>query len=152
MAAVVTNRPLFLVHVSVAVMDRDGRVLLVEEGKEASRNKWNLPGGHVDHNEPLPIAAERELREETGLTLPLQSFVGVYRGTQSIRFVFRAEFDPATEPVAGDEILAVQFAPLSDLAEWDDSQIVSPKILRAIAHDLFLGVAHPLSIFSLQPE
>jgi 8-oxo-dGTP pyrophosphatase MutT (NUDIX family) len=67
-----TERPRFLVHVSVAVMDGN-KVLMVEEEKEASRNKWNLPGGHVDYDEPLPLAAQRELREETGLDLPLSA-------------------------------------------------------------------------------
>ncbi len=141
------DRPLFLVHVSVAVM-KGHDVLLVEEAKPASRNKWNLPGGHVEHGEPLPDAARRELREETGLDLPLSGFVGVYRGTQSIRFVFRADPDPNREPIAGHEILAVAFRPVTELADLSDEQLVNPKVLRAIAHDLWLGTTYPLTMFA----
>lgn len=30
-------------------------------------NKWNIPGGHVDDNEAIHLAALREVQEETGL-------------------------------------------------------------------------------------
>jgi hypothetical protein len=38
--------------------------------------------------------------------------------------------------------------PLTELADLDDQQLVSPSVLRAIAHDLFLGTNHPLTMFA----
>lgn len=58
-------------------MDEESRVMLV---KHTYRPGWHLPGGKVDTYEPAILAAQRELREETGLVTELKdlTFVGFY--------------------------------------------------------------------------
>ena len=46
---------------------RDGAVLLTKDQSE--EEFWDLPGGGVDHGESLVAALDRELCEETGLSL-----------------------------------------------------------------------------------
>jgi 8-oxo-dGTP diphosphatase len=60
------NRP--VLGVSTLVVE-DGRVLLVERGREPLKGYWSLPGGHVEGGERLAEAAAREVREETGLVI-----------------------------------------------------------------------------------
>src|SRR5437763_5299830 len=112
------ERPTFLIHASVAVIDGD-RILLVQEEKPDCRGQWNLPGGHVDHNESLIPAAQRELLEETGLRLNLDGLVGIYQTPRSIRFVFRATATDQ-QPIAGDEIVAVHSVPLAGVLDMND--------------------------------
>ena len=42
------------------------------------KNKWNLPGGVVFKTEKLVAAAKRVAKEELGLTVKIERFLGVY--------------------------------------------------------------------------
>jgi ADP-ribose pyrophosphatase len=50
-----------------AVVFKEDKVLLVLRGKPPAENHWSIPGGRVELSETLQEAAEREIREETGL-------------------------------------------------------------------------------------
>ncbi len=52
--------------VSVALFKGEG-VVLVQRGKGIYRGFWSLPGGAIELGETAMEAAQRELREETGL-------------------------------------------------------------------------------------
>ena len=45
----------------------DGKILLVERGKEPLKGYWSLPGGIVETGEKLEEGIRREVAEETGL-------------------------------------------------------------------------------------
>ena len=67
--------PPFAVTVDVALMtlvDNELRMLLIQRGVEPDKGFWALPGGFVQENEDLLVAAERELIEETGVSAELE--------------------------------------------------------------------------------
>lgn len=54
----------------------DGRIVLV---RRQDNGRWSLPGGIIDWGETIPASVQRELLEETGLSLvKLNRLVGVY--------------------------------------------------------------------------
>jgi 8-oxo-dGTP pyrophosphatase MutT (NUDIX family) len=64
-------------HVTVAtVVEKDGRFLLVEE-KAGDELVLNQPAGHLDPDETLVQAAERETLEETGWQVQVEGVVGL---------------------------------------------------------------------------
>jgi 8-oxo-dGTP diphosphatase len=52
-----------------AVVFHEGKVLLVKRMKDPQKETWAIPGGSVNLGETLQEAAEREIKEETGLTI-----------------------------------------------------------------------------------
>ena len=52
-----------------AIVIKDGRVLLVKRSQPPSEGLWAIPGGRGELGETLQQAAEREIVEETGLTI-----------------------------------------------------------------------------------
>jgi mutator protein MutT len=57
------------------VFDESGRVLLQKRGDS---NKWGFPGGAIELGETPEEAAIRELKEETGLDVTIDSLIGIY--------------------------------------------------------------------------
>ncbi|NNG02063.1 MAG: NUDIX hydrolase [Desulfobacteraceae bacterium] len=101
-----------------AVVIHDGRVLLVKRGQPPSEDLWSIPGGSVKLGETLQAAAEREIKEETGLTVraghPVYTFDVVERDSDGrVRFHYvivdvSAEYESGT-PTPGDDAAAVQW-------------------------------------------
>ena len=52
-----------------ALVVKDNRVLMIKRGKSPSKGMWSIPGGRVELGETLQEAAEREVLEETGITV-----------------------------------------------------------------------------------
>jgi ADP-ribose pyrophosphatase YjhB (NUDIX family) len=57
------------------VVDATGRILFSERGDGGG---WSLPGGALDPLETPEDAVVREVREETGLEVTIDRFVGIY--------------------------------------------------------------------------
>jgi len=52
-----------------AVITKNKKILLVKRKNEPQKGEWAIPGGMVKLGETLKKAAEREVLEETGLTI-----------------------------------------------------------------------------------
>ena len=80
------------------VLEKDGKFLLVQEGK-VDIGEWNIPAGWLDLNEDIMAGAIRETKEETGLDVELTGFLGIYAGCKirdnkinhCVRIIFSAK-------------------------------------------------------------
>jgi mutator protein MutT len=67
-----------LVGVGVAIYDDEGQVLLVQRGRPPRIGTWGLPGGLIDLGESLQAAAAREVKEELGIDVAVQTMVTTF--------------------------------------------------------------------------
>jgi ADP-ribose pyrophosphatase YjhB (NUDIX family) len=70
------------------VFDRRGRVALVKQRDRAFRLRWTLPKGRLEAGETARAAALREVREETGLSIRIASYVGLHEGKRRVTHYF----------------------------------------------------------------
>ena len=106
------------------VVVRDGRALIIRRAHEPRRGEWSIPGGTVEVGEPLTVAVQRELREETGLEVVvgpvIEMFDRIHRddaGRVRYHFViidFLCEA-PVGEAVAGTDAEAVAWVRADEL-------------------------------------
>ena len=64
-----------IVGTGAVIRNEDNRVLLVLRRKDPENGKWSIPGGKVDPFETLESAIVREVEEETGLTVEVESLL-----------------------------------------------------------------------------
>lgn len=97
------NRPLVAVG---AVVFKEDKVLLVLRAKPPAENRWTIPGGCVELGETLQEASEREIWEETGLTIqagkPVYTFDVIERDQKGKILFHYVIVDLAADYVSGE--------------------------------------------------
>ncbi len=138
-------------HVTVAaVIERDGRFLLVEENT-VDGVRLNQPAGHLEEDESLVAACMREALEETAHRVAPESLVGIYRWTRPdreityVRFVFacRAVREEAGRALDEGIIRAVWLTPEEMRAQPE--RLRSPMVMDCV-EDYLAGQRFPLEL------
>jgi 8-oxo-dGTP diphosphatase len=128
------------------IVIQDGKVLLVQRGREPLKGYWSVPGGAVETGERLEEALLREVREETGLRVkPL--FLGAVFERLMPDAAARTEFhyvlvdyvceiegdvDAAAEPEPGDDAAALGWFQLDEI----ETMQMTPGTAEVISHAL----------------
>jgi mutator protein MutT len=122
-----------------AVMEQDGRILLVRRGTEPLKGHWTLPGGALELGETLSEGVVREVREETGLEVEpielIEVLDRIHREGERVRFHYViADF---LCRVTGGRLLAASDADDArwvERAEWNSHSalIVDPVTVRVL--------------------
>lgn len=145
------NRP-FLHVTASAVVEKEGRFLLVEEHAEG-RIVINQPSGHIEERE-LPLAATiRETLEETGWIYEPKAVVGIY-------FYFSPNSNVTYQRICftGDLIRHCPERPLDEVIlktlwltpaeiEAEAHRLRSPMVLRCVK-DYLLGKRYDLNLIT----
>jgi 8-oxo-dGTP diphosphatase len=66
-----------IVGVGAVILDGD-RVLLIRRGHEPLQGQWSIPGGALEVGETLNEGVQREVLEETGLTVEPVAMIEVF--------------------------------------------------------------------------
>lgn len=135
-----------------AIVERDGRFLMVEEIVPRGRSEYlalNQPAGHVEDGEGIIEACIRETLEESGYKITPKALIGIYlwknpkRGNTTLRFAITG--DISAQPVAAelDECIQQVHWLTPDEIEDRADQLRSPLVRTAI-RDHQAGQRFPL--------
>ena len=141
-----------------AVIERDGKFLLVEEMIDG-RKVINQPAGHLDPGESLAAACSREVLEETAHRFEPTALVGFYltRGAQDgqdvtyLRFAFSGTLGPREADRALDHgiVRTLWLTPAEIEASRERHR--SPLVWRCI-QDHLAGRRYPLDLVFADPS
>jgi ADP-ribose pyrophosphatase YjhB (NUDIX family) len=138
-----------------AVVERDGRFLLVEEETSHGR-RYNQPAGHLEPGESLVRAVERETLEETACSFEPTNVLGMYQyhsdadGVTYLRFAFTGNITAHDPGRALDHgiLRAVWMTP--DEIRRESGRHRSPLVMRCV-EDYLAGRRYPLAILHHHP-
>lgn len=140
-------------HVTVAaVIERDGKFLLVEEETDDG-HLFNQPAGHWEPGETLTDGVIREAQEETAYTFTPQSLLGIYswhhprKDITYLRFAFTGSVGAhdAQQKLDAGIIRAVWLTP--DEMRASRARHRSPLVLQCV-EDYLAGRRFPLDLIS----
>jgi 8-oxo-dGTP diphosphatase len=118
----------------VLLFDPSGSILLircVSQRPDGEFVFWLTPGGEIEPGETELAAAQRELHEELGLTVPLEGPVRVHENQfrhqgelrQNTDFYFRASCERDAPRLAG--ITAFEIALMQQIRWWTPAELAS---------------------------
>ena len=144
-----------------ALIERDGKILLIQENHPPDKGKWNMPAGKLDFGENPIDAVAREVFEESGLTFTPTALLAIHsihrkdivqgdlRAVHAIRIFFIGNAEGEVSLGHGDERDGAQ--------EIADYQLLTPQEILAmdnaairyhdtklLVEDYLKGVSYPL--------
>lgn len=98
--------------VAEAIIEREGKYLVVKAARGITRGRWSLPGGFLFFGESPDRAVEREVEEELGTACRVEGLLGVrakvgsHTGLHWLMFFYRVSLlgEPRPDP---DEIAEI---------------------------------------------
>lgn len=127
------------VTVDIVLFKAENQILLIKRKNDPFKDCWALPGGFVDENEDLEVAALRELEEETTIKLEKLSQLGAYgkpfRDPRShvVSVAYFTNVDKNTVAKAADDAKEAQWFAITNLPElaFDHAEIIKDAIAKS---------------------
>ena len=137
---------------AAGVVLRGDRALLVQRGQNPGKGSWQIPGGYVEHDEPIIPAVEREALEEAGIVAKVRDVIAFRHSvagaastaSTNIYVVFRLDETEMRDPVFdNDEITGAGFFSQDEMANMERVQGISLwAIQKALVAPSHVGL-HP---------
>jgi len=149
-----TNQPFVVVG---AVIEQDGKFLLVKETKKVSEGQWNLPAGRLELGENPIDAISREVKEETGFEFKPTHFIGIYSvfrkdlekkfniKPQIIEFIFCGKISGFRQKGLAEDISENKWFLPEEIYDMDN-EIIRDVQIKDVIKDYLEDKRYPLEI------
>lgn len=134
------------------IVEKEGKVLLVQEAKEKCYGKWNFSAGKLEVNESITEGALREIKEETGCDVELTGIVSIDYGkiedTAFMSIVFSAKLLHEEIKFNKEELLDVQWYNIDEVLNGMDDQLRNSGFIKHALINLKKGNIASLEILN----
>ena len=132
----------------------EGKILFVQEEKKAIKGLWDLPGGKVKHGENIYEAAKREVLEETGYDIKIDSLLLIQnyvtdKGEMLILYFNASLLNDIQKDYRKYEINDVKWLTLEEIKNIPKKYIRGQEGIDKIIHNIEKNISYPLEIFDI---
>ncbi|MBD5104433.1 MAG: NUDIX hydrolase [Ruminococcaceae bacterium] len=113
------------------VVIKNNAVLLVKHTYGSAKGKYLIPGGFSENGEMPQITAEREVLEETGVTVKAKDLLAVRFTTEEVWCIFTAEYsegEPVSDNCENEEAI---FMPIDELLASENVVATTKEIVKS---------------------
>jgi len=126
--------------VAANLIEKDGKVLLIQETKKSCFGLWNFPAGKLDPDESPEEAAIREGKEESGFDLKIEYLIGVFShpaddadDTVVDVHVFKTDIKDGELIEPNEEIMDLKWFSIAEIEQmFNENKLRKPFIWEAI--------------------
>ncbi|GHO46744.1 NUDIX hydrolase [Ktedonospora formicarum] len=120
--------------VVLAVIEHEGKLLLLKRNIEPAKGLWNFCGGYIEFGESPQVAVIREAKEEANIDIQIDKLIGIYggEGGSNIVAAFQAQLPSHQLPN-----LAIQLEEASELGffAWEELPTLAFPVHYEILRD-----------------
>ena len=142
-----------------AILEKDGKILLVKEAKEVAKGMWSHPAGWIDVGENLIKAVKREVKEESGFDFEPTHILGVYSlfkknlkerfgiTPHAIKVIFIGKISDNKIGELYDDVSETKWFTAEEIYQMDINTLRDPDIKKMVK-DYFAGRSYPLDLLT----
>lgn len=135
------------------IIEKDGKILMVQEAKKKCYGKWNFPAGHLEDKETIYDGAIREIFEETGCKVKLINALPIINsrleGETLILINFKAELIEEKINFNKEEILDVKWIDKKEIKNMNHENLRDEKLIKKTVEILESNKLYPLNMIEI---
>lgn len=140
-----------------AILEKEGKILLVKEAGTSDVGKWNQPAGWLDPGHSPIEMVKQEVKEETGFEFEPTGVIGIYSlcrndlveklgdTPHAIKLIFCGKIIGGEMTINPEEIADVRWFDQKEIDAMDGRTLRDMDIKQEI-QDYFAGRAYPLEL------
>jgi 8-oxo-dGTP pyrophosphatase MutT (NUDIX family) len=145
--------------VAGAIIEKEGKILLVKESGEKVKNLWNHPAGWIEVGDSPIETVKKEVKEETGFDFEPQYVIGIYSlfktnlverfriRPHGIKIIFSGKISQKNRGKLTEEIIETKWFNPKEIYKMD-IQTIRDIDIKIIVRDYFKGKHYPLDLIT----
>jgi ADP-ribose pyrophosphatase YjhB (NUDIX family) len=142
-----------IVVVGANIIEKNNKILLVQETLEKVKGKWNLPAGKLNMKEDIITCAGREGEEETGFKLKPIYLIGIYQHHLTLErnviiFVFKSKIVKGKLTIPKD-IMSAKWFSFGEIKKLNKEGLLRSSYIWRAIEDYKIGKRISLSFIRI---